>query len=162
MLNYPKDFFFLYSFDFYRFVSQLRRTIVYNDNHEHALLTLVDFLFQFSEVPDPMWGSDYVQLSRPPPPAEQKCSPVSWEELTSMDLPSFEPAFRVLCRVLLNVIHECLKLRLEQRPAGEPSLLSIKQVGVGGSFETSSSCYRSYRSVTFPEDFFLSAANSEK
>lgn len=45
-----------------------------------------------------------------------------------MDLPSFEPAFLVLCRVLLNVIHECLKLRLEQRPAGEPSLLSIKQV----------------------------------
>jgi mitogen-activated protein kinase kinase kinase 4 len=47
-----------------------------------------------------------------------------------MDLPSFEPAFLVLCRVLLNVIHECLKLRLEQRPAGEPSLLSIKQVCV--------------------------------
>uniref|UniRef100_A0A8C7JCE9 Mitogen-activated protein kinase kinase kinase 4 n=1 Tax=Oncorhynchus kisutch TaxID=8019 RepID=A0A8C7JCE9_ONCKI len=53
---------------------------------------------------------------------------VSWEELLDMDLPSFRPAFLVLCRVLLNVIHECLKLRLEQRPAGEPSLLSIKQV----------------------------------
>lgn len=75
-----------------------------------------------------MWGSDYVQLSRTPPSAEQKCSTVSWEELRAMDLPSFEPAFLVLCRVLLNVIHECLKLRLEQRPAGEPSLLSIKQV----------------------------------
>ncbi|XP_054451451.1 mitogen-activated protein kinase kinase kinase 4 isoform X5 [Pteronotus mesoamericanus] len=85
---------------------------------------------EFSEFPDPVWGSDYVQLSRSPPPSEQRCSPVSWEELKSMDLPSFEPAFRVLCRVLLNVIHECLKLRLEQRPAGEPSLLSIKQVGL--------------------------------
>ena len=53
---------------------------------------------------------------------------VSWGELLDMDLPSFRPAFLVLCRVLLNVIHECLKLRLEQRPAGEPSLLSIKQV----------------------------------
>uniref|UniRef100_A0A8C7RF70 Mitogen-activated protein kinase kinase kinase 4 n=1 Tax=Oncorhynchus mykiss TaxID=8022 RepID=A0A8C7RF70_ONCMY len=53
---------------------------------------------------------------------------VSWEELLDMDLPSFRPAFLVLCRVLLNVIHECLKLRLEQRPAGEPSLLSIKQL----------------------------------
>ncbi|XP_052006998.1 mitogen-activated protein kinase kinase kinase 4-like isoform X1 [Xyrauchen texanus] len=53
---------------------------------------------------------------------------VSWEELMDMDLPSFRPAFLVLCRVLLNVIHECLKLRLEQRPAGEPSLLSIKQL----------------------------------
>lgn len=52
---------------------------------------------------------------------------VSWEDLIGMDLPSFQPAFLVLCRVLLNVIHECLKLRLEQRPAGEPSLLSIKQ-----------------------------------
>lgn len=75
-----------------------------------------------------MWGSDYVQLSRTPPSLEQKGSAVSWDELQSMDLPSFEPAFLVLCRVLLNVIHECLKLRLEQRPAGEPSLLSIKQV----------------------------------
>lgn len=75
-----------------------------------------------------MWGSDYVQLSSTPPSAEQKSSAVSWEELRAMDLPSFEPAFLVLCRVLLDVIHECLKLRLEQRPAGEPSLLSIKQV----------------------------------
>lgn len=85
-------------------------------------------LLQFSEFPDPMWGSDYVQLSRSPAASEQKCSAVSWAELEAMDLPSFEPAFLVLCRVLLNVIHECLKLRLEQRPAGEPSLLSIKQV----------------------------------
>lgn len=92
------------------------------------LFHTVAFVLQFSEFPDPMWGSDYVQLSRTPPSSEQKCSTVSWEELKSMDLPSFEPAFLVLCRVLLNVIHECLKLRLEQRPAGEPSLLSIKQV----------------------------------
>ncbi|CAH7307520.1 Map3k4 [Phodopus roborovskii] len=83
---------------------------------------------EFSDFPGPMWGSDYVQLSGTPPSSEQKCSPVSWEELKAMDLPSFEPAFLVLCRVLLNVIHECLKLRLEQRPAGEPSLLSIKQL----------------------------------
>lgn len=62
--------------------------------------------------------------------SEPSCDPVSLEELKAMDLPSFEPAFLVLCRVLLNVIHECLKLRLEQRPAGEPSLLSIKQVSM--------------------------------
>lgn len=60
---------------------------------------------------------------------------VSWEDLVDMDLPSFQPAFLVLCRVLLNVIHECLKLRLEQRPAGEPSLLSIKQAS-GTTAET--------------------------
>uniref|UniRef100_A0A671QGJ1 Mitogen-activated protein kinase kinase kinase 4 n=1 Tax=Sinocyclocheilus anshuiensis TaxID=1608454 RepID=A0A671QGJ1_9TELE len=59
---------------------------------------------------------------------EAESGRVSWKELVDMDLPSFQPAFLVLCRVLLNVIHECLKLRLEQRPAGEPSLLSIKQV----------------------------------
>nr|XP_020040794.1 mitogen-activated protein kinase kinase kinase 4 isoform X1 [Castor canadensis] len=97
---------------------------------QRARVALVksDCPVEFSEFPDPMWGSDYVQLSRTSPSPEQKCSAVSWEELKAMDLPSFEPAFLVLCRVLLNVIHECLKLRLEQRPAGEPSLLSIKQL----------------------------------
>ncbi|XP_062286270.1 mitogen-activated protein kinase kinase kinase 4 isoform X2 [Scomber scombrus] len=89
---------------------------------------------QFADFPDPMLYSDYLpELSRhvscsgsahPELGADQ----VSWEDLLDMDLPSFRPAFLVLCRVLLNVIHECLKLRLEQRPAGEPSLLSIKQL----------------------------------
>uniref|UniRef100_A0A673C6H7 Mitogen-activated protein kinase kinase kinase 4 n=1 Tax=Sphaeramia orbicularis TaxID=375764 RepID=A0A673C6H7_9TELE len=89
---------------------------------------------EFSDFPDPMLYSDYLpELSR-----HVSCSgsadpelgidQVSWEDLLDMDLPSFRPAFLMLCRVLLNVIHECLKLRLEQRPAGEPSLLSIKQV----------------------------------
>uniref|UniRef100_A0A8C4HI76 Mitogen-activated protein kinase kinase kinase 4 n=1 Tax=Dicentrarchus labrax TaxID=13489 RepID=A0A8C4HI76_DICLA len=89
---------------------------------------------EFADFPDPMLYSDYLpELSRhvscsgsalPELGADQ----VSWEDLLDMDLPSFRPAFLVLCRVLLNVIHECLKLRLEQRPAGEPSLLSIKQL----------------------------------
>uniref|UniRef100_A0A673ZAW4 Mitogen-activated protein kinase kinase kinase 4 n=1 Tax=Salmo trutta TaxID=8032 RepID=A0A673ZAW4_SALTR len=85
--------------------------------------------------PDPMLYSDYLpELSRhlsscsAPGGPELGADQVSWEELLDMDLPSFRPAFLVLCRVLLNVIHECLKLRLEQRPAGEPSLLSIKQL----------------------------------
>nr|XP_013800903.1 PREDICTED: mitogen-activated protein kinase kinase kinase 4 isoform X8 [Apteryx mantelli mantelli] len=97
---------------------------------QRARMALVrnDHQLEFSEFPDPMLCSDYVQLLNSPPSCEKKCSTVSWEELKSMDLPSFEPAFLVLCRVLLNVIHECLKLRLEQRPAGEPSLLSIKQL----------------------------------
>uniref|UniRef100_A0A4W5RK71 Mitogen-activated protein kinase kinase kinase 4 n=1 Tax=Hucho hucho TaxID=62062 RepID=A0A4W5RK71_9TELE len=86
-------------------------------------------------VKDPMLYSDYLpELSRhlsscsAPGGPELGADQVSWEELLDMDLPSFRPAFLVLCRVLLNVIHECLKLRLEQRPAGEPSLLSIKQL----------------------------------
>ncbi|KAG8444472.1 hypothetical protein GDO86_009591 [Hymenochirus boettgeri] len=87
---------------------------------------------EFSEFPDLMLCSDYLpdlfKQSYSSQNSEPNCDPVSWEELRSMDLPSFEPAFLVLCRVLLNVIHECLKLRLEQRPAGEPSLLSIKQL----------------------------------
>uniref|UniRef100_A0A4W5M319 Mitogen-activated protein kinase kinase kinase 4 n=1 Tax=Hucho hucho TaxID=62062 RepID=A0A4W5M319_9TELE len=90
---------------------------------------------EFTDFPDPMLYSDYLpELSRHLSSCSAPCSPelgadqVSWEELLDMDLPSFRPAFLVLCRVLLNVIHECLKLRLEQRPAGEPSLLSIKQL----------------------------------
>uniref|UniRef100_A0AAQ5XF10 Mitogen-activated protein kinase kinase kinase 4 n=1 Tax=Amphiprion ocellaris TaxID=80972 RepID=A0AAQ5XF10_AMPOC len=89
---------------------------------------------EFADFPDPMLYSDYLpELSRHvscsgPTDPELGADQVSWEDLLDMDLPSFRPAFLVLCRVLLNVIHECLKLRLEQRPAGEPSLLSIKQL----------------------------------
>ncbi|XP_077351665.1 mitogen-activated protein kinase kinase kinase 4 isoform X2 [Festucalex cinctus] len=89
---------------------------------------------EFADFPDPMLYNDYLpELSH-----HGSCSgsaepelgtdQVSWEDLQDMDLPSFRPAFLVICRVLLNVIHECLKLRLEQRPAGEPSLLSINQL----------------------------------
>uniref|UniRef100_A0A3Q1K8C7 Mitogen-activated protein kinase kinase kinase 4 n=1 Tax=Anabas testudineus TaxID=64144 RepID=A0A3Q1K8C7_ANATE len=87
-----------------------------------------------NNFPDSMLYSDYLpELSRHlscsgPAHPELGADQVSWEDLLDMDLPSFRPAFLVLCRVLLNVIHECLKLRLEQRPAGEPSLLSIKQL----------------------------------
>uniref|UniRef100_A0A1A8MDP8 Mitogen-activated protein kinase kinase kinase 4 n=2 Tax=Nothobranchius pienaari TaxID=704102 RepID=A0A1A8MDP8_9TELE len=89
---------------------------------------------EFADFPDPMMDSEYLpELSRHlscsgPTDPESEADQVSWEDLLGMDLPSFQPAFLVLCRVLLNVIHECLKLRLEQRPAGDPSLLSIKQL----------------------------------
>ncbi|XP_017316970.1 mitogen-activated protein kinase kinase kinase 4 isoform X3 [Ictalurus punctatus] len=88
---------------------------------------------ELSEVPDcSLLYSDYLpELSRHLTgylEEESASGRVSCVELQNMDLPSFRPAFLVLCRVLLNVIHECLKLRLEQRPAGKPSLLSIKQL----------------------------------
>ncbi|XP_051937283.1 mitogen-activated protein kinase kinase kinase 4 isoform X2 [Hippocampus zosterae] len=90
---------------------------------------------EFADFPDPMLYNDYLpELSRhgscsgSAEPEVLGADQVSWEDLLDMDLPSFRPAFLVLCRVLLNVIHECLKLRLEQRPAGEPSLLSINQL----------------------------------
>ncbi|KAK2865668.1 hypothetical protein Q7C36_001724 [Tachysurus vachellii] len=88
---------------------------------------------ELSEVPDcSLLYSDYLpELSRHLAgylEEESASGRVSCLELQNMNLPSFRPAFLVLCRVLLNVIHECLKLRLEQRPAGKPSLLSIKQL----------------------------------
>ena len=46
-----------------------------------------------------------------------------------MGLPSFKPAYLCLLRIPLDVIHECLRLRLEQRPEADPSSLSVKQVG---------------------------------
>ena len=50
----------------------------------------------------------------------------------AMNLPSFLPTYLFLVRVPLDVVHECLRLRLEQRPHPadvEPSILSIRQVG---------------------------------
>ncbi|XP_069830473.1 mitogen-activated protein kinase kinase kinase 4 isoform X2 [Dendropsophus ebraccatus] len=93
----------------------------------------IDRKLESSEFPDLVLCSDYLpdlfkQSSSSSQNLEASCDPISLEELSAMELPSFEPAYLVLCRVLLNVIHECLKLRLEQRPAGEPSLLSIKQL----------------------------------
>ena len=50
-------------------------------------------------------------------------------EFIEMELPSFRPTYLFLVRIPLDIIHECLKLRLEQRPDnGDPSLLSLKQV----------------------------------
>lgn len=99
------------------------------------LSLLYFFHLQFEDSPDPMMYSDYLpELSNHVLSTSCQTDPklgadqVSWEDLLNMDLPSFQPAFLKLCRVLLNVIHECLKLRLEQRPAGDPSLLSIKQL----------------------------------
>ncbi|KAM9449735.1 mitogen-activated protein kinase kinase kinase 4 isoform 2-T2 [Clarias gariepinus] len=86
---------------------------------------------ELSEVPDCFLLNNLPELSRHLSgylKEESASGRVSCVELQNMDLPSFRPAFLVLCRVLLNVIHECLKLRLEQRPAGKPSLLSIKQL----------------------------------
>lgn len=44
-----------------------------------------------------------------------------------MGLPSIKPTYLFLARIPLDVIHECLKLRLEQK-VSDPSLLSLKQV----------------------------------
>lgn len=112
------------------------------------MIVRIPMLLQFADFPDPMLYSDYLpELSRHhescggPANPELGAEDVSWEDLIGMDLPSFQPAFLVLCRVLLNVIHECLKLRLEQRPAGEPSLLSIKQASQSWSSHSITSVF---------------------
>lgn len=112
------------------------------------MIVRIPMLLQFADFPDPMLYSDYLpELSRHhescgvPANPELGAEDVSWEDLIGMDLPSFQPAFLVLCRVLLNVIHECLKLRLEQRPAGEPSLLSIKQASQSRSSHSITSVF---------------------
>ncbi|KAJ8315743.1 hypothetical protein KUTeg_007893 [Tegillarca granosa] len=47
-------------------------------------------------------------------------------QFIEMGLPSFRPSYLFLLRVFLDVIHEALRLRLEQRPIGDPSFLSIR------------------------------------
>ena len=47
--------------------------------------------------------------------------------LQEINLPSFRAVYLFLCRVPKDVINECLKIRLEQKPL-EPSELSIRQL----------------------------------
>ena len=56
---------------------------------------------------------------------------VSSRQFVDMCLPSFRPIYLFLVRIPLDVIHECLKLRLEQRPDKDPSLLSLQSVSRG-------------------------------
>ena len=50
------------------------------------------------------------------------------DDFDQMGLPSYKPTYLFLVRVPLNVVHECLRLRLEQKSEMEPSLLSVRQV----------------------------------
>jgi len=54
---------------------------------------------------------------------------VSSQQFVDMSLMSFRPTYLFLARIPLDIIHECLKLRLEQRPDKDPSLLSLQSVG---------------------------------
>lgn len=48
-------------------------------------------------------------------------------EFQSLNLPQYKTLFLFLCRIPLDVIHESLYIRLEQKPA-EPSVMSIRQL----------------------------------
>ena len=50
------------------------------------------------------------------------------EFIKETGLPSFRLLYLFLARVPLDIIHECLRLRLQHRPKGEPSSLSVRQV----------------------------------
>ena len=50
------------------------------------------------------------------------------DEFKETGLPSFRSLYLFLSRVPLDIIHECLRLRLQHRPKGEPSSLSVRQV----------------------------------
>ena len=50
------------------------------------------------------------------------------ERFQKMGLPSFDTLFVFLVRVVMDIYHECLRMRMEHRPKGEPSSLSVRQV----------------------------------
>ncbi|XP_038048070.1 mitogen-activated protein kinase kinase kinase 4-like isoform X1 [Patiria miniata] len=53
----------------------------------------------------------------------------AWSEaFIAMGLPSFTPAYLFLLRIPLDVMHECLRFRLEHKPAVDPSAHSIQQL----------------------------------
>ncbi|XP_078375482.1 mitogen-activated protein kinase kinase kinase 4-like isoform X2 [Oculina patagonica] len=50
------------------------------------------------------------------------------DEFKKTGLPSFRSLYLFLSRVPLDIVHECLRLRLQHRPKGEPSSLSVRQL----------------------------------
>lgn len=59
----------------------------------------------------------------------RKTNQASWnKQFLDLGLPSFRSSYLFLLRVLLDVVYECMRLRLDQRPLGEPSALSVRQV----------------------------------
>uniref|UniRef100_UPI00358DF201 mitogen-activated protein kinase kinase kinase 4 n=1 Tax=Myxine glutinosa TaxID=7769 RepID=UPI00358DF201 len=112
---------------------QRARTALLADLHTAQIATQGDLkaqdllpeLLEQLSLGEPQHGRSVGPDDVPEADLTERVSPAEMEEL---GLPSFRPAYLVLCRILLNVIHDCLRLRLEQRPAGEPSLLSVKQL----------------------------------
>ena len=56
------------------------------------------------------------------------CAHGVWcDDFTNMQLPSFKPLYLFLVRMPLDIVHECLRLRLEQMQL-KPSAISVAQV----------------------------------
>ncbi|XP_071480035.1 mitogen-activated protein kinase kinase kinase 4-like [Diadema antillarum] len=74
---------------------------------------------QFFETPPQPTGQPHPTLQ----------SHGTWsKEFQEMNLPSFMPAYLFLVRIPLDVMHECLRFRLEHKPAADPSRHSIQQL----------------------------------
>ncbi|RUS75685.1 hypothetical protein EGW08_016551 [Elysia chlorotica] len=81
-----------------------------------------------------------IEVSDPPSPADTSPRPSlargsslsehgEWSsQFIEMGLPSFRPTYLFLVKIWMDVVHECLKLRRDQTPIGEPSFLSIRQL----------------------------------
>ena len=80
-------------------------------------------------------------------------------EFDAMHLPSFKPAFFFLCRIPLDVLHECLRLWLEQRPKTEPSLLCVRQVLIDFDNNVSIS-FELHQFIVIADDGYLPAWSS--
>jgi mitogen-activated protein kinase kinase kinase 4 len=77
--------------------------------------------FPFHNVMDPEDATSYTQTFGIP--AEDWIG-----RFQKMGLPSFDRLYVFLVRVVMDIYHECLRMRMEHRPKGEPSSLSVRQV----------------------------------
>ena len=50
------------------------------------------------------------------------------KEFSEMGLPSFLELYLFIAKIAFDIIHESIRYRLEHRPKGDPSSMSIKQV----------------------------------
>jgi hypothetical protein len=78
-------------------------------------------------LPQQCFGKDRLQKRRRSSAVKRNLSGLS-QEFVKMGLPSFKlPFLRLLC-VPVDVIHECMRLRLDHKPQKEPSALCIRQL----------------------------------
>lgn len=65
----------------------------------------------------------------------------NWSErFQKMGLPSFDSVYMFLVRLVMDIYHECLRMRMEHRPKGDPSSLSVRQVNHAHLIEVCFDC----------------------
>lgn len=101
--------------------------------HDHLVETLTFWNESISYLEDILYR-DVAAEQRPRTHSsalirEQGSAVVKWQDVfRTLGLPSLRELYLFLVRIPLDVSHECIRLRLEHRPKGEPSSLSINQV----------------------------------